>query len=404
MTERLSRELRVFHELSRVVAAGPYDVGEVLDRICTEVRTAFEFSRALVVRYDSERQTVHAVVQQGVDWPGNEWLPVDMFPFLRQALERGTTIFVRDPEVEGAIPSTVVERFGVGAIVATPLSVERRCLGFLVLDRGGEQFVLTEEDGELLTAVGCVAAVLIEKAEQFAELQDAMAELKRVDETKDQFVSIASHELRTPIAVVHGVAATLHLRGDQLAAEQLHELRATLYEQTSRLAELATQLLDLSRFEAGVVTVEPERFRPRQRIDEMLVRLVPDRISDCRVEVDPTLEVVTDPDALERVVSNLVTNAFRYGRPPVVVRSEAEDGFRLLVEDRGDGVDPAFVPRLFERFARGEQTREVAGGAGLGLAIAHSFAEALGGELTYEQGDPSGARFALRLPQTVLAA
>jgi signal transduction histidine kinase len=404
MSERLSPELRVFHELARVVAAGPYRVDEVLDGICTEVRKAFGFDRALLVRHDRENETVHAVVQQGVNWPGETWLPLDMFPFLRRALEEGRTVYVDDALAEGAMPETIVERFGVRSLVAVPLSVENRCLGFLVLDRSGGEFELTETDAELLTALGCVAAVLIEKADHYAELQDAVEELRTLDEAKSDFISIASHELRTPIAVVHGVASTLHLRGDELDSDQVHELRQTLFEQTRRLAELAGQLLDLSRFEAGVVVPEPEQFLPRQRIEELLLRIVPERIPDCRVEVDPRLELVTDPLAFERVVANLVTNALRYGEPPVVVRAETEDGFRLVVEDHGKGIEPAFVPRLFDRFSRSDSARRQAGGAGLGLSIAQSFAQTLGGALTYESGQPTGARFALELPRRVLTA
>lgn len=400
MSDRLSRELRVFHELARVVAAGPYDVDEVLDRICNEVRRAFEFDRALLVRLDPGSETVHADVQQNVDWPGDQWLPVDMFPFLRRALDERRTVYIEDAAAEKAVPGRIAERFGVRSLVAVPLAVENRCLGFLVLDRAGGEFELDQGDSDLLTALGCVAAVLIEKADQFAELQSAVEELRGVDQAKSDFISIASHELRTPIAVVHGVASTLFLRGDQLSTSQLHELRQTMFEHTTRLVELAGQLLDLSRFEAGVFSVEERPFRPRERIDELVVRLMPDRLDDFQIEVDPSLEVVTDPHAFERVVSNLVTNALRYGAPPVVVRAETSPRFRLVVEDRGRGVEPAFVPRLFERFSRSERHRQTPGGAGLGLSIAASFAEAIGGALTYEPARPHGARFALELPET----
>jgi signal transduction histidine kinase len=403
MTERLARELRVFHELARVVAAGPYEVDEVLERICTEVRSAFAFDRALLVRYDPANESVHAVILQNVDWPGDDWLPLGRFPFLHRARDDARTVLVTDPRAEEAVPEEIIERFGVHSIVAVPLAVESRCLGFLVLDRSGEEFSMQPEDLDLLTTLGCVAAVLVEKADQVAELHAALEELRRVDVAKDDFISIASHELRTPIAVVHGIAATLHLRGDELGSEALHELRATMYGQTSRLTELASQLLDLSRIEAGVVVVEPTRFRPRERIEELAVRIVPEQIDDLAVEVDPRLEVVTDPDGFERVVSNLITNAFRYGRPPVTVRAETSSAFRLVVEDRGEGVAPSFVPRLFERFSRADASREAAGGAGLGLSIARSFALALGGDLRYEPATPCGARFSLVLPRAALA-
>ncbi len=106
-----------------------------------------------------------------------------------------------------------------------------------------------------------------------------------------------------------------------------------------------------------------------------------------------------DRNALDRIVSNLVTNAFRYGQPPVIVHAEQSDRhFRLTVEDRGQGVLAEFVPDLFERFTRAEGTRHSAGGSGLGLAIARSYARAHGGDLLYEDAAPHGARFQLVLP------
>ena len=401
MRERLTTELRIFDGLARVVAAGPYDVGELLGRVCAEIRSAFGLERAMLVRYHAPDRTLHAVVQQGIEWPGDQWLRLEKFPFLEQALAAREAVLVQDARGQAAMPSKIIERFGVRAVVAVPLLVEGECLGFIVGDRKGDELALDEHDLRVLTALGTVSAVFIDKAEQYAELQSALEELRQLDRAKGEFVSIASHELRTPIAVVHGIASTVHLRGDQLRPEQLTELRAALYEQTSRLRSLAEQLLDLSRIDAGAITVKSERFRPRERLDSLLPRLVPDRIDDIDVAIDPRLELQTDPDAVERVLSNLVLNALSYGRPPVEVRAEPNGTVvRLVVEDRGDGVDPDFVPKLFDRFTRSPTSlASRKEGAGLGLAIACSFAEALGGELKYEHAEPSGARFALVLPE-----
>jgi signal transduction histidine kinase len=397
---RLSAELAAFYELSRVVASGPYTAAEILDRICTEVRRGFGFERAMLVRYDSDAHTVHAVVQQNIDWPGDDWLRTEQFPFLEQALAERRAVLVRDVLATGAVPRTIVDRFGVGSIVAVPLVVEDRCLGFLVADRRAraDTFELGDDELHLLSALGWVAAVFVDKADQYDALEDALEELRHIDQTKTDFVGIASHELRTPIAVVHGIASTLHLRGRELADHQVDDLRRTLFEQTTRLSSLAQGLLDLSRIEAGGVHPQPQRFRPRERIESLLTQIAPDRLADVHVLVPPELEIVTDPEALERIVGNLVTNALRYGDPPVEVRAETAQPLRLVVEDHGGGVDPAFVERLFDRFSRDQSGRQRVGGAGLGLAIARSYARALGGDLLYEDAAP-GARFALVLPE-----
>jgi signal transduction histidine kinase len=402
---RLSGELRAFYELARAVGSAPYDAAELLERICTEVRRRFDFDRAMLVRYDEEQHAVHAFVQQNIVWPGEDWLWIDKFPFLERALEEGRAVLVRDPNAERAMPAAVAERFGVSSVVAVPLSIEDRCLGFLVLDRAGKPFDLAPSELELLTTLGWVAAVFVDKADRYAELERALEELRDIDRVKSDFISIASHELRTPLAAVHGIAATLHFRGNELAREQLGQLRSTLYGQTARITALVDQLLDLSRLDAGAVKLEPERFRPRERIEGLLPTIAADRLGEIELAVPPALEVVTDPAGFTRIVANLVTNALKYGGPPVEVLAEEPNGsFKLVVQDRGEGVDPDFVPLLFDRFSRADAVRRgQLVGAGLGLAIARSFAQTLGGDLLYEPAQPHGARFALVLPSDVVA-
>ena len=125
-----------------------------------------------------------------------------------------------------------------------------------------------------------------------------------------------------------------------------------------------------------------------------------DRTSEIEVDVEAELETVADPTVLERVAANLIVNALRYGAAPITVSASQPDRhFRLVVEDHGDGVPPEFVPELFERFTRSKDSRaKVDAGAGLGLAIARSYAQAHGGELVYMPAEPHGARFELVLP------
>jgi signal transduction histidine kinase len=358
----------------------------------------------MLVRYDEEKRAVHAFVQQNIVWPGDDWLWVDRFPFLERALAEGRAVLVRDPSSERAMPARVAERFNVSSVVAVPLTIEESCLGFLVLDRDGASFDLSSAELDLLSTLGWVAAVFIDKADRYAELEQALEELRDVDRVKSDFISIASHELRTPIAVVHGIASTLHLRGNELASHQLDELRSTLYEQSLRVTALVDELLDLSRLDAGAVSIRPERFRPRERIEVLLPTIAADRLDEIDVTVPPALEVVTDADGFTRIVSNLVTNALKYGSPPVEVDARRQNGtFRLTVQDSGSGVEPEFVPLLFERFSRSDSRRQEVVGAGLGLAIARSFAQTLGGDLVYEPAQPHGARFALVLPAGLAA-
>ena len=361
MPERLPRELRILYEVARGVAA-PESHVEAVERLCDELRRTFGFAEVRFVGDDAER---------------------DELVLLDAALEERRAVCA-------------------GGRVAVPLLVNGDCLGYLVADRGGEPLGLSEVDVHLLSVLGLVGGAFVAKAAQQEQLRLALDELRRVDELKDEFVSIASHELRAPIAVVYGITATLHRRADELDPDQAAELRHALYEQTLRLRDLTEQLLDLSRLDAGRIRVALRPFRPRSAVEGLVARIAPDRRADVRIAIEPQCELVSDPVAFDRVVGNLIQNALKYGRVPVTIDGrDGRDGFRIVVEDRGPGVPPDFVPQLFDRFTRAGGT--AASGAGLGLAIAHAFAEAIGAEVTYEPAEPSGARFVYSLPATPVA-
>jgi signal transduction histidine kinase len=272
-----------------------------------------------------------------------------------------------------------------------PLISEARCLGFLCADRGGKHFTLSDDELELLTTIGTFTAVFLEKAIE-------QSELRRLNELKSQFIALASHELRTPAATIYGISATLEQRWDKLSPEHRIELRQVLHQQAERLSRLVDQLLDLSRVEAGAATLVPERRSVREHLEQIVAMVAADRRTEISLDVPQDLRAVLDGDVFDRIMSNLLSNALRYGQPPVSVRARRRGSeLDVLVEDRGPGVPAEFVPSLFERFARATVTQSVEG-AGLGLAIAQSYACIHGGQITYEQAEPSGARFHLRLP------
>jgi len=256
---------------------------------------------------------------------------------------------------------------------------------------------------ELLTlrTLGSLTELALDRARLFSQEQAARQALEEADELKMNFIALAAHELRTPVAVIHGVIETIEGRKEQLDARDRTELEGMLRGQAAGLKSLVEQLLDLSRLDAHAVAIEPSRIPVRERVEEIISLTAGSRAAEVEVEVPSGLMAVVDPDAFDRIISNLVTNALRYGQAPIRVTAEREDTrLQVAVEDRGDGVPSEFVPRLFERFSRSDPSRRKAGGTGLGLAIAHSYAAAHSGELRYRHASPNGARFELVLPSS----
>jgi signal transduction histidine kinase len=308
----------------------------------------------------------------------------------------------------------------VGARGVALLDADDRVLGVYGIDPGeaaeseGERLELSQgavvawtspyaplfaqEEFELLRGLGGFALLAYERKSQVARERKALQE---ADQLKTNFIALASHELRTPASVIHGIASTLHLRGDLLEDDQIRHLRQTLYEQTDRMRRLVDQLLDLSRLEANGIRIEPQPLNVFSRVQELLGLVAAEGAKDVTVNVAVDLEALVDPNAFDRIVSNLIVNATRYGAAPIEISAEQRDRhFRLRVEDHGHGVPAEFVPQLFERFTRsGSSGRERTEGAGLGLAIAKSYAQAHGGDLLYEAASPHGACFELVLPR-----
>ena len=255
-----------------------------------------------------------------------------------------------------------------------------------------------DEERKLLTTLGSLTGLALDRARLFAQERAARESLQHADELKSQFVALAAHELRSPVSAIYGLSETLAGRVGQLAPAQVEELRSSLTTQIRRLRELVEQLLDLSRLDAEAVVIRPQRVRVRDRLEEIVDSVSPLESVPIGLDVDPLLEAELDVDALDRIVSNLILNACRYGEPPVLVSAAKENGtLRVTVQDNGPGVPAEFVPQLFDRFARSAATA-ASPGTGLGLAIARSYARAHSGEVSYRPAAPHGAAFELVLP------
>ena len=308
---------------------------------------------------------------------------------------RAVTLWSESGQLVGSYASVGRERTAGGEL----LRLDVPGGGTLSVQTGRYAPFFGQEELRLLRTLGALTGLALDRARLFGQERASRLALERADALKSDFIALAAHELRSPVAAAAGIAETFTRRRGQLTAAQRLELEDAMDAQMERLAVLVDQLLDLSRLDADAVPIAPERFHVRSRVEELVASVVGAAAGRVEVSIDRELEAEADPVAFDRIVSNLVTNALRYGRPPIVVAARQTDRhFRLSVEDRGAGVPKEFVPELFERFTRSGDTRDRAAGTGLGLAIARSYAHAHSGDLLYEPALPSGARFQLVLP------
>ena len=208
-----------------------------------------------------------------------------------------------------------------------------------------------------------------------------------------EFLAIVSHELKTPVAAITGLAATLSASRHNLTEEQIDDCLNRISRQGERLARLVADLLDLSQAESGTFRISLEPVELAGSAERALEGAPSPPGKSVELAIPGSLWALADPSRLEQILVNLLTNAYRYGGSTIILEARGtSEGVVVTVADDGDGVPDELVPKLFEGFARGANTDGVQG-SGLGLAIVQALLEGLGGRIWYEPGQPAGARF-----------
>jgi len=265
----------------------------------------------------------------------------------------------------------------------------------------GHGHALTDPDG---TPAGLVVGLrdvddLIKAREEAQGLSSA---LKTSNESLRDFVAVASHDLRSPLVTIGGFTKILTDNWATLSEEARLKQLGAIQRGVDRLSRLTNDLLTSAKVEAEAEQAQPENVRLATALASYLEA---DRegLGAVAVTCAPELVAVVDPSHLTRILDNYLTNAFNYGEPPISIEAgRVGDFVELRVRDHGPGVPPESVSRLFTKFDRGvTRTARVTQGTGLGLSIVKALAEANHGEVTYEQDQPTGGCFVVRLPAAV---
>jgi signal transduction histidine kinase len=366
------------------------DLDTLLNELLTRIREALQADTCAFLLLDASGMELIARAAQGIEEEVEQGvrLPVGR-GFAGRVAATQQPVVIDDVD-HADILNPILRGKGIKSLAGAPLIANGKTLGVVHVGTLTPR-LFTDEDVELLEIVAERAAIAIDRAL-------AHEELVRLTQVQRDFVAFAAHELRTPAATVYGLAATLAGRPD-LPQETVDELRETLHAQANRMRRLVEQLLDLSRLDAASLHLSLESVNLLDELEQIVKAVAPGRGEDILVSTPDTTDVVVDRSVIERVIGNLLTNALDYGAPPIRIVGRLTDRHvRIIVEDSGEGIDPQFMPYVFDRFRRSEASGQRKVGAGLGLSIARSYARAHGGELLLDPTGRPGARFELVLP------
>jgi two-component system, OmpR family, sensor histidine kinase KdpD len=307
------------------------------------------------------------------------------------ALERAAA---RIGEAVGASEVQLVEGWVDGGPKqrAFPLLVGRDRVGTLLVGRDAP----TTAVERITPALGA----LLDARRRRTELDEQQIEteaLRRSDALKTALLRAVSHDLRSPLTAVRAAAGAVD--SPTVDDEQRRELADVIRAETDRLTDLVQGLLDLSRLESGTAEPRREPCSLEEVVDASMTSAgLPEAVIKVRLPEDLPA-VLVDAAQLERVVSNLLTNAVRYGSngsPVVVTADRAGERVHLRIRDQGSGIATQDLTRIFEPFYRGGDAQ--GHGSGLGLAIAKGFVEGNGGRLWAQSEPDEGSTFTVDLP------
>jgi signal transduction histidine kinase/HAMP domain-containing protein len=395
-------QLTTLHQVSASIAR-TLDLNQILNTVLQLLTSNLGFARMFLMLRDPERDRAYVAKIFGVSPDIAEAvrhldLPIQNDGSVQaDLLIHGKSLLIQSLEaVEDRVQQPILElarRAGVTSFVAVPLQSQNQILGYLAADRGGQPCV--DEDLHMLSTIaGHVAAAIdnarayahleeltqhLEKriAERTQELSTANEHLREHDRRRSLFLSVASHELRTPMTVIRSFADNMR---DGIAGpvnEQQLTYLTRIGHNLSRLTRIINQLLDWSRLDS-----KKEVLCLTQVCVETMAIQVADSLRPLAAEKSITIEIVHaeglpavqgDPDKLEQILWNLIGNAIKFtppgGRIAVDFQTTPEGFVQTSVADTGCGIDQDHVEKLFQEFSKVPSANPTAQGAQLGLFI-----------------------------------
>ena len=328
-------------------------------------------------------------------------------------------------EERGRLENLQTNMKRVEAALCLPLLIEDKIIGMIVLGNkiSGEPY--STQDIELLTTLSNQASVALQNAHLYSEvkgfskkleqevekatkeLKEAYEELKKLDKAKSEFISIASHQLRTPLTAIKGYISMILEGSYGQLGEKNKKPMENIYASSERLIKLVNGLLNVSRIEAGRIEINMEKLSLEEIIKEIVKELKPaaeekNLYLKFKKTEKPLPKISLDKEKIRQVIMNITDNAIKYtekGGITVKLQAGAQK-LKIVISDTGEGISQEEASNLFTSFTRGKVgTRLWTEGAGLGLYIAKKFTEMHNGKVWIESpGKGRGSTFYIELP------
>ena len=315
-----------------------------------------------------------------------------------EGLDLGTAQWALDHNQEAGLGTDTLSG---SSWLYLPLKAPMRARGVLALHPDQPRLLLIPEQRQQLETFAALTAMALERVHYVEVAQQATVQIES-ERLRNSLLAALSHDLRTPLAALVGLADTMRLSRPALCPRQA-QMAAAILEEATRMSDMVTNLLDMARIQSGAIRLRVEW----QSIEEIVGSAINSAKAvlaqrKITVGIPPDLPLVEcDAVLIERVIGNLLENAAKYTPPESPIRIGAlviGDEVRISVRDQGPGIPPGREEAIFEKFTRGD-AESATPGVGLGLAICRAIVEAHRGRIWVENSVPIGSIFTFTLPK-----
>jgi signal transduction histidine kinase len=420
--ESLSQSLEQLYRLSAAMQE-PLSLSEQLTRVLDAARQVVRLDRLYIWTLTPEGDGLAITAQAGFD--ASDWrelsgvtLPLSAAGAMAAACREGLPLLFGEQEPLPAEyrlrpPYSALAGLRVSRFLVIPMIARGRTVGVLAADNRVSRAPISPRTRDLLQTFAAQAAVAVENARLFGEIQQQGRELALASRHKSQFLANMSHELRTPMNAIIGVGEMLLEEARESKRDDQIEPLDRIVRAGKHLLGMINDILDMARIDAGKLELAPEAFRVGGLVDEVVRMILPlAEKNGNRVVVECPAEVGTmwaDARRVRQALFNLASNASKFTEQGVVTLAVARqsDGGRdwitMRVSDTGVGMTPQQVALLFQDFTQADaSTTRKHGGTGLGLAIGRRLCRMMGGDITAESIPGRGSTFTIRLPAEIV--
>ncbi len=416
--QNLSRNVEQLYRLSTALQE-PLSLGEQLARVLDAARQVVRLDRLHIWTLTAPGDAL--ALGAGAGLTDQEWqqvqgltIPLSEAGPLAAACRDGVPLlFSEQHPVPAALrlrpPYSRIPALRTRNLLAIPMIARGRPVGVLSADNRDSRQAIPAQTVDLLQTFTAQAAIAVENARLFQEIQEQGRELEVASRHKSQFLANMSHELRTPLNAIIGVTEMLLEDAQALGHDDQIEPHERILRAGKHLLALINDILDLSKIEAGKMELALESFALAPLVEDVVTTIRPlaaKNGNEVRLECAPDVGTIrADPTRVRQVLLNLASNASKFTDRGVIrlvvtrQRDADRDWVTIAVSDTGIGMTTEQLGRLFEDFSQADaSTTRKYGGTGLGLAISLRLCRMLGGDITVASTPGRGSTFTIRLP------